>query len=189
MSASAITAAPPPPRLCTSTHKGSTSLTSVSTITAAPPPCLCTSVPHPPSHELAAMRRATYPYVRQDRDASAPYSQAPFMPQDCEPIHSPSLRPDTLYGEPLPLMDNSPQLISFGPDNHSFHHGHYDMSVSSSPASSYIEFDNLEHNVKLEESAPVIVPSQTCLYRPPSSGAMHAPHVLSSSCRSPRSAH
>jgi len=135
------------------------------------------------------MRRAAYPYVRQDRDASALYSQAPFMPQDCEPIHSPFPRPDTLYGEPLPLMDNSPQLISFGPDNHSFHHGHYDMSVSSSPASSYIEFYNLEHNVKLEGSAPVIVPSQTCLYRPPSSGAMHAPHVLSSSCRSPRSAH
>jgi GATA-binding protein len=130
-------------------------------------------VPHPPSQELAAMRRATYPYVRHDRDPSAPYSQAPFIPQDCEPIHSPFHRADTLYGEPLPFMDHSPQLISFGPDNHSFHPGHYDMSVSSSPASSYVEFDNLDHSVKLEESAPVIVPSQTCLYRPPSSGAMH----------------
>jgi GATA-binding protein len=104
---------------------------------------------------------------------------APFIPQDCEPSHGPYPRPDTtLYGEPLPLIDNSPQLISFGQDNHSFHPGHYDMSVSSSPASSYVEFENLDHNVKLEESAPVIVPSQTCLYRPPSSGAMHAMSYL-----------
>ncbi|KAI0307058.1 hypothetical protein B0F90DRAFT_1807756 [Multifurca ochricompacta] len=126
------------------------------------------------SQELAAMRRATYPYVRQDRDPSVSYSPAPFIPQDCEPMHhSPFSRPDTLYGEPLPFMDNSPQLISIGPDNHSFHPGHYDMSVSSSPASSYVEFESLDHNVKLEESAPVIVPSQTCLYRPPSSSAMH----------------
>ncbi|KAI0005122.1 hypothetical protein BJV74DRAFT_875658 [Russula compacta] len=134
---------------------------------------LSRQVPHPPSQELAAMRRATYPYVRHDRDASVPYSQASFIPQDCEPIHPQFPRADTLYGEPLPLMDNSPQLISFGPENHSFHPGHYDMSVASSPASSYVEFENLDHNVKLEESAPVIVPSQTCLYRPPSSGAMH----------------
>jgi GATA-binding protein len=136
------------------------------------PPQLPRPLHHPPQ-DLAAGRRATYPYVRQDRDASAPYSQAPFMPQDCEPMHGSYSRADTLYGEPLPLMDNSPQLISIGPDNHSFHHGHYDVSVSSSPASSYVEFENLDHNVKLEESAPVIVPSQTCLYRPPSSGAIH----------------
>ncbi|KAI0268144.1 hypothetical protein BC834DRAFT_842201 [Gloeopeniophorella convolvens] len=136
-------------------------------------PQLTRHVHHHPQ-DLAAMRRATYPYVRQDRDDSAPYSQAPFIPQDCEPMHSSfSSRVDTLYGEPLPLMDHSPQLISIGHDNHSFHSGHYDMSVSSSPASSYVEFENLEHNVKLEEAAPVIVPSQTCLYRPPSSGAMH----------------
>lgn len=129
------------------------------------PPQLSRQTTHTPSQELAAMRRATYPYVRQDRDISAPYSQTPFIPQDCEPMHGPFSRSDTLYGEPLPL-DNSPQLISFHP-------GHYDMSVASSPASSYVEFENLDHNVKLEESAPVIVPSQTCLYRPPSSGAMH----------------
>ncbi len=128
---------------------------------------------HPPSQDLAAARRATYPYVRHDRDSSALYSQAPFIPQDCEPVHGPYSRADTLYGEPLPLTDNSPQLISIGPDNHHFHPGPYDVSVSSSPASSYVEFENLDHNVKLEESAPVIVPSQTCLYRPPSSGAMH----------------
>ena len=90
------------------------------------------------------MRRATYPYVRQDRDASALYSQIPFMPQDSEPILAPFPLADTLYGEPLSLMDNSPSFISFDPDNHSFRHGHYDMSVSSSPASSYVEFDTLE---------------------------------------------
>ena len=42
---------------------------------------LSRQVPHPASQDLTAMRRATYPYVRQHRDASAPYSQAPFMPQ------------------------------------------------------------------------------------------------------------
>jgi GATA-binding protein len=129
---------------------------------------------HHPSQEAAAMRRATYPYVRHDRDAPASYSPAPFIPQDCEQSRAHYPHSDTsLYGEPLPLVDNSPQLISFGQDNHSFHPAHYDMSVSSSPASSFVEFENLDHNVKLEESAPVIVPSQTCLYRPPSSGAMH----------------
>jgi GATA-binding protein len=137
-------------------------------------------VHHHPSQEAAAMRRATYPYVRQDRDAPSPYSPAPFIPQDCEQSRAHYPHSDTsLYGEPLPLVDNSPQLISFGQDNRSFHSGHYDMSsVSSSPASSYVEFENLEHNVKLEESAPVIVPSQTCLYRPPSSGGMHGMSYL-----------
>jgi GATA-binding protein len=140
---------------------------------------LSRQVPHHPSQEAAAMRRATYPYVRQDRDAPSSYSPAPFIPQDCEPNRAPYPRSDTsLYGDPLPLVGNSPQLISFGQDNHSFHHGHYDMSVSSSPASSYVEFENLDHNVKLEESAPVIVPSQTCLYRPPSSSGMHAMSYL-----------
>jgi GATA-binding protein, other eukaryote len=140
---------------------------------------LSRQVPNHHSQEAAAMRRATYPYVRQDRDVPAHYSPAPFIPQDCEQSRAHYHHSDsTLYGEPLPLVDNSPQLISFGQDNHSYHPGHYDMSVSSSPASSYVEFENLDHNVKLEESAPVIVPSQTCLYRPPSSGGMHGMSYL-----------
>ncbi|KAI0068550.1 hypothetical protein BV25DRAFT_1817405 [Artomyces pyxidatus] len=136
---------------------------------------------HHQQQDLGMMRRATYPYVRQDRDDPMHYSQPSFIPQDCEPMSgSYSSRIDTLYGEPLPLMDSSPQLISLGPD-HSMHNGRYDLSgsLTSSPASSYVEFDKMDANVKLEESAPVIVPSQTCLYRPPSSGAMHPLSYLS----------
>ncbi|KAA1466559.1 hypothetical protein DENSPDRAFT_749641, partial [Dentipellis sp. KUC8613] len=116
---------------------------------------------HPP--EMSIMRRATYPYVRQDRDDSAQYAAPIFINQDHEPMMgSYSSRTDTLYGEPLPLVDNSPQYISLGPNPAM-------QSMSSSPASSYHEFDKMDR-VKLEESAPVIVPSQTCLYRPSSSG-------------------
>ena len=55
------------------------------------------------------------------------------------------------------------------------------MPVSTSPASSYMEFNNLGHNVKLKESAPLILLSQPCLYRPSSSGVTypmsHLPHA------------
>ncbi|TFY80520.1 hypothetical protein EWM64_g3491 [Hericium alpestre] len=123
--------------------------------------------------EIAMMRRATYPYVRQDRD-DVPYPAPVFIPQHDEPLMGPyTSRTDTLYGEPLPMMDNSPQYISLGPAP-SMH-----SSMSSSPASSYHEFDKLDPNVKLEESAPVIVPSQTCLYRPSSSGPVPPMSYLS----------
>ncbi|KAI0053703.1 hypothetical protein FA95DRAFT_1600842 [Auriscalpium vulgare] len=128
---------------------------------------------HHHQQDLATMRRATYPYVRQDRD-DLHYSQQPFMPQDESMMGSYHSRVDTLYGEPL-LMDHSPQLISLG----SHDNLHLSGSLSSSPASSYVDFDKMDPNVKLEESAPVIVPSQTCLYRPPSSDAMHPLSYLS----------
>jgi hypothetical protein len=49
---------------------------------------LSRQVPHLASQDLAAMRRATVPMFTRIV-ISAPYSQAPFMPQNCEPIHAP----------------------------------------------------------------------------------------------------
>ncbi|KAI0322500.1 hypothetical protein OF83DRAFT_1161189 [Amylostereum chailletii] len=119
------------------------------------------------SQDFGAVRRATYPYVRQDRDELSHYSLPSFghHHDDQNIPHSFSSRQDIMYGEPLPLLDHSPQVISLGPD-----HGYpssYDLS--SSPAHSYHELD---HHVKLEESAPVIVPSQI-IYRSPSLDHMH----------------
>ncbi|THH14300.1 hypothetical protein EW146_g6019 [Bondarzewia mesenterica] len=133
---------------------------------------------HPDS---ATFRRATYPYVRQDRDDAVQYPHATFIPQDSEPIMDPfASRSDTLYGEPMSMVDHSPQLISLGPDP-SLLSNRLDLSASltSSPASSYHDFDRMDHHIKMEETAPVIVPSQTCLYRPPSSGSIHPVSYLS----------
>lgn len=129
-------------------------------------------------HDQSSIRRATYPYVRQDREDSVQYPSSHFITQDSEPMLGPfASRTDTLYGEPLPIMSHSPQLISLGPDLSN----RIDLSssLSSSPASSYHEFDRMDHHIKMEETAPVIVPSQTCLYRPPSSGSMHPISYLS----------
>lgn len=129
---------------------------------------------------MTSMRRATYPYVRQDRDDALPYSLPNFLPRENEHYMSPFSRPDSLYGEPLPMMDHSHHMHPFN-SHDQFVPNRYDMgsSVSSSPASSLREFDPLDPHVKLEETAPVIVPSQTCLYRPASSSPMHPVTYLS----------
>jgi GATA-binding protein len=99
------------------------------------------------------MRRATFPYVRHDReDQYPPYTISPQS--DYYPRH------DNLYPEPLPLSADPSAL-----------HGSPQYSLNSSPHSSYHEFEHLDDSagpIKLEDTAPVIVPSQTAFYRPPS---------------------
>ncbi|KAI0092401.1 hypothetical protein BDY19DRAFT_990131 [Irpex rosettiformis] len=113
------------------------------------------SMRHP--HDVSMQRRATFPYVRHDREA------LPYPPQSFMPEGSPSpygSRPGTMYGEPL-SMDGMPHHMD-EPFAHSVSHPPlYDM-------------------IKTEDS-PVIVPSQTGYCRPPSAG-MHgmpclAPHA------------
>ncbi|KAI0030004.1 hypothetical protein K488DRAFT_72544 [Vararia minispora EC-137] len=129
---------------------------------------------HPQHHHLqqqqdvAALRRATYPYVRQEREDA--YSLPPFIPQDDH-------RPQHVYTESLSMLDQSaqpgPSLV--GPDlrHHSFTApGPFEFS---SPAHIYRDLDP---HVKLEDPAMSgMVPSQV-LYRSPSMDHMHQPPFL-----------
>jgi hypothetical protein len=51
--------------------------------------------------------------------------------------------------------------------------GRLDEPFLHSQHGSYREYDHLDDSIKLEDPSPVIVPSQTAFYRPPSGGAMH----------------
>lgn len=122
----------------------------------------------PPDYHM--MRRATFPYVRHDRDDGV-QAYPPFMQhrQDHN-NHSALLHPypprqDSLYE--LPLPSESTQL-----------HGEpFISSLTSSPHSSYHEFD--ETRIKLEDNTPHMVPSQMNFYRPPSSSSQCHPMPMS----------
>lgn len=114
--------------------------------------------------DVSGLRRATYPYARQERGDA--YSLHQFTSHEDH-------RPQHVYAEPLHMLDRSPQpgFSSFsGPDPrlHSFAtHGSYEFS---SPAHVYHE---LESHVKLEDhSMSGMVPSQM-VYRSPSMDHMH----------------
>ncbi|KAI0032940.1 hypothetical protein K488DRAFT_85390 [Vararia minispora EC-137] len=93
--------------------------------------------------DAGPIRRATYPYVRQEREDLAHYNIPPFLPAD-------DRRPQHVYAEPHPMLDHAPQqLISL------YEH-------SSSPAQAYRD---LEPRVKLEDvGSPAVLPAQL-LYR------------------------
>lgn len=121
-------------------------------------------------HDIAMTRRATFPYVRHDRPELLSYPSHPFMPSDQDSLTgSPySSRPGTVYGEPL-SMDGSP---------HFPHHPMDEPFAHSVPMSSpHAMYDHID-GIKTEDSAPVIVPSQTAYCRPPSAG-MHPLPCLS----------
>ncbi|KZT29412.1 hypothetical protein NEOLEDRAFT_598030 [Neolentinus lepideus HHB14362 ss-1] len=89
---------------------------------------------HP--HDVAMIRRATFPYVRQDHSP-----QSLFGPDaSLGPYQS---RSDAIYGEPLPINAESGAIHRYQPVHHS-------------PHTPYHELDD---PIKLEESH-VIVPSQ-----------------------------
>lgn len=121
-------------------------------------------------HDYHMIRRATFPYVRHDRDdgvSMQPYP--PFMQQS--ELHPYPSRQDTLYGEPLPLS-SEPGTMPGEP---------FISSMNSSPHSSYRDFDD-NAAIKLEDTAPIMVPSQTPFYRPSSSpchtmGMSYSPHT------------
>ncbi|KAF8961102.1 hypothetical protein BDZ97DRAFT_1921625 [Flammula alnicola] len=143
--------------------------------------------------EFSMMRRATFPYVRHDREDGMPMQQyPPFMQQQQQQLQHHnhlshhqqqmlhqhqqqqhhdhlvhySSRQDSLYGEQHGMDGHAESFIP---------------SMSSSPHSSYTDFDAEHHNIKLEDSgAPLMVPSQTAFYRTASSSPGCHPHPLSS---------
>lgn len=100
--------------------------------------------------EFPTMRRATFPYVRHDREDGMPIQQYPPFMQQQQQQHQ-----QYQYPEPM---------------------GHPD-AFSSSPHSQYTDFEP-EHNIKLEDgAAPLMVPSQTVFYRTAASASPHMhPH-------------
>ena len=110
---------------------------------------------------LQMHRRNTFPIVRHDRDNPQHYFAPPFIGGDLGPYSS--TRQD--YGEPL--GDRQPHIEP------SALHG--EPFITSSPHTSFREFDHIEDGVKLEDASPVIVPSQTAFYRPPSGGPIPMP--------------
>ncbi|CAA7258540.1 unnamed protein product [Cyclocybe aegerita] len=126
--------------------------------------------------EFAMMRRATFPYVRHDRDDGAmPLQQyPPFMPsqQHHHQIHHQNghLMHHHQQENLLPAYSRQDSMdAAYGPDS---------FSMSSSPHSSYNEFDD-GTNIKLEDnSSSMIVPShpqqqqqQQNFYRPHSNSS------------------
>jgi len=113
-------------------------------------------------------RRNTFPIVRHDRD-NVPGGQQQQQQQFFNPAFGGSdySRSNPIYGEPMPLVADPSALHGSRLDEPFLH------SMSSSPRGSYRDFEHLEDGVKLEDAAPIIVPSQTAFYRPPSGGAMH----------------
>jgi hypothetical protein len=119
---------------------------------------------HPPQHpqrvqqlqqqDVGPMRRATYPYVRQEREDLAHYTIPPFLPtvEDRRPQH--------VYAESHHMLEHAPQqqLISL-----------YEMS--SPHAQSY------DPRVKLEDTSATIIPPQM-LYRSQSMDHMHHQQTL-----------
>ncbi|PPQ67582.1 hypothetical protein CVT25_012076 [Psilocybe cyanescens] len=121
--------------------------------------------------EYSMMRRATFPYVRHDREDAMAMQQYPSVQQQQHlqimqmqqmqqqqhqnhHIHY-SSRQESLYSEPH-SMDGA--------------HGEtFIPSMSNSPHSSYNDFDD-GANIKLEDGAPLMVPSQTSFYRSNSGG-------------------
>jgi GATA-binding protein len=128
---------------------------------------------HQQHAQMQMPRRNTFPIVRHDRDGSQQYfNNSHFNGSDHGSILGPYMsRHGTIYGEPT--SDRSTHLPL--PSEHSalMHNGRMDESYLHSQHGPYREYDHLEDGVKLEDPSPVIVPSQTAFYRPPSGGGMH----------------
>ncbi|EAU84465.1 hypothetical protein CC1G_01461 [Coprinopsis cinerea okayama7 len=106
-------------------------------------------------HEFPMMRRATFPYVRQDRDDGLPL-QPPvpqFYPSQQQQHHHQQqqqhqmypIRQQSLYSETLPLSE--PQLMN------------------NSPHAGFRDFD--DGNIKLEEGGSLMNPSSSYYHQPP----------------------
>lgn len=104
-------------------------------------------------HDVAMMRRNTFPYVRQDRE------EGPLYVGEHDSFAS---RSDAIYAEPLP-MDGSPH-ISLSGEPSSLHLNRIDgfHPMSNSPASSFRDFDHSDGSgVKMEDHSPIIIPSNS----------------------------
>ncbi|KAF9057825.1 hypothetical protein BJ165DRAFT_80092 [Panaeolus papilionaceus] len=106
--------------------------------------------PHHRPSEFPMVRRATFPYVRHDREEGVPLQQyAPFIQQH----QNPSLHQNQ---HPEGLLYNSRQENPYG---ELAHQESFIPSMTNSPHSSYNDFDD-NTNIKLEDTASIMVPSQ-----------------------------
>jgi GATA-binding protein len=117
--------------------------------------------------EVAALRRATYPYVRQEREDQ--YSLPPFLHH-----HDDRRAPQHVYAEPLTMLDHHSAQSGMslaGPDHRHHSFAAHEVFEFSSPAHAYRELDP---RVKLEEpSMSVIVPSHGMMYHPSQMDQLH----------------
>ncbi|KII94650.1 hypothetical protein PLICRDRAFT_186900 [Plicaturopsis crispa FD-325 SS-3] len=115
----------------------------------------------------SAPRRATFPYVRRDHPDQSLQQYAPSYADSANVLHHPhhphhahyASRQDALYGD-----DRSPHHLPLSAEPSALHGSEqqqYLPMMSSSPHAGYRDM-----NVKVEDSAPVMVPSQTPFYRP-----------------------
>lgn len=123
---------------------------------------------NPRANEFPMVRRATFPYVRHDREETLPPQQAPqFFPQHQQhQLHSFSARPEQHYPDPM----SHPQ-----PGDH-----------YSSPHTTYQEFDD-NTNIKLEDSGSMVMPQNFYRQAPPSSHSPNMAHQMNASYLSPHS--
>ncbi|KAF6761970.1 hypothetical protein DFP72DRAFT_592703 [Ephemerocybe angulata] len=119
-------------------------------------------------NDFQMMRRATFPYVRHDRDETLPplpQQGGQFFPQQQQhQLHSFSAR------QQEPLYPDSITLSQPG--------DHY-----PSPHTNYQEFDD-NTSIKLEDSGSMMMPSQN-FYRPPQSSSANMCHPMTMSYLSP----
>jgi GATA-binding protein len=106
--------------------------------------------------DYTMVRRATFPYVRQDRGDAVPMqSYPPFIQHHQQDnFHSFSARPDNVYGSSLSLS-SEPSEGFVNPHSQPYHD--YDDNPS----------------IKLEDNGSMMVPSQTGFYRPQSASPLH----------------
>ena len=114
-----------------------------------------------------------FPIVHHDHEAlnGQHYFTPPFMGGKSNSLLGLySSRPDAIYGEPMGLNNCQPHIKP------SALHGHLNKpflhSMGSSPHGSFHKFEHIEDSIKLEDTSPVIVPSQTAFYRPSSGVAV-----------------
>lgn len=135
-------------------------------------------------------RRNTFPIVRHDRDGSQQYYTTPHFNNNGGAGNNGSLlgpyvsRHGTIYGDAM--SDRSPHL-PLASEASLVHNGNGRLDEpflhsQQHHGGAYREYHqhHLEDGVKIEDPSPVIVPSQTAFYRPPSGGAMHPMHPMSS---------
>ncbi|KAL1939953.1 hypothetical protein VTO73DRAFT_9288 [Trametes versicolor] len=127
---------------------------------------------HP--HDIAMTRRATFPYVRHDREHMQYGS--PFLGSDHDSVSPYGSRPGTMYSEPLSI-DGSPHMGMCEPMHHHMDEPFaHSVPMNGSPHPPYHDF-HPHHpldGIKTEENS-VIVPSQTAWNRPPSAGMQPLP--------------
>ncbi|KAI5123409.1 hypothetical protein M0805_006115 [Coniferiporia weirii] len=148
-------------------------------------------LPHPAlpphmQHEHAMSRRASYSSMHSDRDDGVNHVLPPFMADESSGHYGPYGSRESFYAEPLSMSDSgSPQpALSADP---SALHGHMHLGTPPHLEESYLcgsasphpSFREMEEGIKLEDAAPVMVPSQHIFYpRPPSQAGQLPPMPL-----------